>query len=166
MRFIERAAGGAEAGLVTGAAVALFFLFEDAVHLQLLATPSALAGGFVGPTGTEMDGSTVARVAAFGVLSVRVLLYTMAHFVAFALVGIAGAFLLKTSAFWTCLAGSVAYGATVCTGLLYASWWVAPSPVALDALSLPTVLLANAMAGAVLGIGLHLAQMEEGDAGA
>ncbi|HKJ03427.1 MAG TPA: hypothetical protein VJ997_13260 [Longimicrobiales bacterium] len=165
MRVLQRAAAGAEAGLLAGAGVAVFFLVQDAVQLQPLSTPLALASGFPGAGSTDLDTGLIARVAAFGALGVRLLAYTALHFLAFAAVGLTAAFLLRTSSFWATLWGGVAYASVACTGLFYGGRWIADMPLTPDALGVPTVVLANAMAGVLLGVGLHLAQSEPGDDG-
>ena len=171
MRFFRRAAIGAAAGLVAGIAVAVFFLIEGAVHLRPFAVPVALASGLLGwgSTGAtaaaQVAGTTAAqaagtapRVESFGALGVEVLVYTVIHLLTFAAVGATAAFLVGVRSFWRSILGGVVYGSIVCTGLLYASGWIAATPVSLHDLGLRSVLLADAMAGAILGLGLHLAQ--------
>ncbi|HSG50332.1 MAG TPA: hypothetical protein VLA43_21070 [Longimicrobiales bacterium] len=168
MRFLRRVATGAEAGLLAGAAVALLFLVQDGVQLRLFSTPLALASGLLGSSTVEPDGGFVARVAGFSVLGARIIAYTLVHFFVFAAVGVAGAFVLKVTSFWTSLWGGVVYGSVLCTGLLYGGLWMGDSSVALATLAgmgMPTILLTNAMAGAVLGMGLHLAESSPEDAG-
>lgn len=166
MSILKRVTAGAEAGLLAGAGVALFFLIQGAVHLQPLATPLSLASGLLGPETADPGGGTLARVAAGAALGATLLIYTALHFLTFAAVGVGGAFLLDASSFWVSLGKGVAYGSVLCTGLLYGSRWMTDAPVAIDAVGLPTVLLVNAMAGAILGLGLHLAQLDVGEDGA
>lgn len=72
---------GVTAGLIGGAALALWFLTIDALNRELLATPGLIAGALVG----QHEGPTsVALIAG----------YTIVHFGLFALVGIACAWLL------------------------------------------------------------------------
>jgi hypothetical protein len=80
------------------------------------------------------------------------------HVLTFAIVGASTALVVRVSTFWKSLAGSVIYATVVCTGLLYVVGWLAGSPVALDVLGLPRVLLANALAGAIIGTALYLGQ--------
>lgn len=163
MRFFKRVATGAEAGLLAGAGVAVFFLIEDAVQLQPLSTPMALASGLMGVGTPEVDGGTISRLAAFGFLGVKLLAYTVFHFLAFAAVGVVGAFVLKVTSFWSTLLSGAAFGSVACTGLLYGSQLVVDLPVALDVLGVPSVFLVNAMGGAILGLGLHLAHTVKED---
>lgn len=160
MRFLRRAAAGAEAGVLAGAGVAVFFLVGDAVQLHLFSTPLALASQLFGPLAADPAGSTLDRVLAFSTLGVRLFEFTALHFLTFVAVGAVAAFVLDVGSFWRSLWGGVAYACVVCTGLLYASGWVVDSPVAVRALGLPSVLLANAMAGAIIGVGLHLVRSE------
>jgi hypothetical protein len=155
MRLLERASVGAEAGLLAGASVVVFFLVQDAFVLRPLATPLALTSGLLGePLDLERR---VATAATVGNVGARLLTYTVLHFLAFAALGVAAAFLIPVRSFWTSLWSGVVFGSLASTGLLYASRWVADVPVALDTLGMPSVLLANAMAGAILGVTLHLA---------
>jgi len=165
MSILKRVTAGAEAGLLAGAGVALFLLIQGTIHLQPLATPLSLASGLLGPETADPGGGMLARVAAGAALGVTLLIYTTLHFLTFAAVGVGGAFLLDASSFWVSLWKGVAYGSVLCTGLLYGSRWVTDAPVALDTLGLPSVFLVNAMAGAILGLGLHLAQLDVGDDG-
>jgi hypothetical protein len=172
MRFFHRAAIGAVAGLVAGIAVAIFFLIEGAVHLRPFAVPVALASGLLGWGGAggtaaaQVANTAAAHVAgtappsgeSLGVLGVEVLVYTVIHLLTFAAVGAGAGFLLGFRSFWRSILGGVVYGSIVCTGLLYASGSIAATPVSLHDLGLPSVLLADAMAGAILGLGLHLAR--------
>jgi hypothetical protein len=161
MGIIKRVAGGAEAGVIAGAGVALLFLVQDVVQLQPLSTPVALAEGLLGPGTAPVDGALLGRVAGYGVLGVKLLVYSLIHFGVFVGVGVSAAFLLNTASFWASLWGGVAYGTVLCTGLLYGGSWFAGGMSTVGALGVPGVLLVNAMAGAILGVGLHLAQSDE-----
>jgi hypothetical protein len=165
MRSLQRAATGAEAGLLAGGGVAILFLVEDAIQLQPFSTPLALASGVVGFGSVDLHAGLVSQIAGFGALGVTLLAYTALHFLSFAAVGVAAAFVLDVTSFWTSLWSGVAYGTVACTGLLFGGRWIADAPFAPDALGMPSVLLANAMAGAILGIGLHLARSDGEDDG-
>lgn len=154
-RFLLRAEAGAVAGLLGGIAVAALFFVQGAIHLHPLAVPSELASGLFGgaannPGSTSGLGSDVVSV-------LKTLEYTIAHLLAFAAVGVSAAFILDGSRFWTSVWGGAAYVGAVCTGLLYAVSWIAVTPVALDVLGLPQVLLANMLAGAIIGTALYMA---------
>lgn len=160
MHLVKRALAGAEAGLLAGAGVAAFFFIQDAVHLQPLATPIALASGLLGAGASTPDGDLLSRAVAFGLLGAGVLAYTALHFLVFAAGGVAGAFLIQATSFWRSLVSGVAFGSVLYTGLFYGSRWLAGTQVSLDVLGLPSILLVNAMGGALLGLGMHLAQSD------
>lgn len=159
MRFLRRAVAGAVAGTLGGVGVALFFLVEGAVHLQPFSVPVRLASGLLGWSSFGLDTPLGADLASFGVLGEEVLVYTVIHLVTFAVLGAIAAFLLEVRSFWKSLWGGVVYGGIVCTGVLYASRWMAVTPVTLHDLGVRSVIFANAMAGAILGVGLHLVRV-------
>lgn len=157
MRFLRRVATGMKAGLLAGIGVAVFFLIEDAFRLRPLSTPAALASGLLDGGAV---GGLIARLAAGGALAGWIITYTLLHLIVFACVGAAAAFVLEAGSFWKALFGGAVYGSVVCTGFLYGAQWTVETPIALDALGLPSVLLANAMAGTILGLVLHLEQSD------
>jgi hypothetical protein len=156
MRFLRRIATGAEAGFVAGIAVAIFYLVVGAVSLHPFAVPVTLSSELLRAGNVAATTATAARLSSFENLATQVVTYTVLHLVTFTLVGVVAAFVLDVGSFWISLVGGVAYGSLVCTAVLYASGWVAATPIALHSLGLRSVLLANAMAGGVLGLALHL----------
>lgn len=158
MGFYQRVAAGAEAGLMAAAGVVLLFLFQDVVRLEPLATPEALASGLFGPGGYQYDMDLLARTAGVAAMGARLLSYTLLHFLAFAAVGVVAAFVLAGTSWLGSLAGGGLFGVTICTGVFYASHWVMDAPVHLNAIGVPSVLVANAVAGVILGGGLCIAR--------
>jgi hypothetical protein len=139
----------------------LFFL-EGALRLHPFSVPAALASGLFGGGGSGPG--TVAPAGSLivaGVELLEILGYTVLHLVAFAAVGAVAAFVLDVSAMWTGALGGAAFAGVTCTGLMYLVRWVVGTPVALDVLGLPRVLLTNALAGAVIGISLYLTEHHE-----
>ncbi len=158
MRFLRNVAAGAKAGVLAGVAVAILFFIEDAVQLRPLSTPTTLASGLLGG---GVAGTMIARVVSGGVVGAWIATYTLLHLIVFAGVGVMGAFVLEARSFWRAVLGGAAYGSVACTGVLYGAQWIVESPFALDALGVPSVLLANAMAGTILGLALHLQQSDQ-----
>ena len=156
MSLYRRATHGAEAGLLAGGAVVALFLFQDAVRLAPLATPSALTQGFFGPGGVAFDTALLAQAAAMVGTGMSLLAYTVLHFLTFALVGVSAAFVLGGGAWWGAVAGGALYGVTVCTGAFYGARYLLHAPIHFDQIGLPTVLVANLVAGVVMGGGLYL----------
>jgi len=157
MSILRRVAAGMKAGLLAGIGVAFLFLVEDAFRLRPLATPAVLASGLLEGGAA---GALIERLAAGGALAGWIVTYTLLHLVVFAGVGAAAAFILEVESFWKALLGGAVYGSVVCTAFLYGAQWIVETPIALDALGLPSVLLANAMAGTILGLALHLEQSD------
>lgn len=156
MRFLRRVAAGAAAGTVAGIAVAVFYLVVGAVRLHPFVVPVTLSSELLRAGNLAATTGEAVRLASLESLGVQVVTYTVLHLLIFAVVGVAAAFILDVGSFWRSLLGGVAYGGVVCTALLYASGWVAATPIAVHSLGLRSVLLANAMAGGVLGLALHL----------
>lgn len=155
-----RVQAGATGGVIAAVAVAALFLVQGAIQLHPLSTPAALATGFFGANPSGAGGTS--SVTSVIVLGVEILAYTVIHVLTFAAVGTTAAFVLDGAAFWRSLWGGVAYAGIGCTGLLYGVRLVAGTPVALDVLGLPRVLLANALAGAIIGTVIYL--VEHGEA--
>lgn len=162
MKLYQRIALGAEAGALAGAGVILLFLFQDTLRLEPLATPNALALGLVGPEGVPLDTELVGRAVGVTVLGVRLLAYTFLHFLVFALVGVASVFLIPGGSWLRSLASGGVVGVTLCTAVFYGSRWIGDAPVHLDAVGPASVLVANAVAGVILGAGLYLGRSEAG----
>lgn len=158
MVFHQRVAAGVEAGLMAAAGVVLLFFFQDAVRLEPLATPEALATGLFGPGGYQYDTGLLASAAGAVGMGARLLSYTLLHFLAFAVVGVVAAFALVGTSWLGSLVGGALFGGTVCTAVFYASHWVMDAPVHLEAVGLPSVLVANVVAGVILGGGLFIAR--------
>lgn len=165
MRFYQRATVGAEAGLMAGAAVILLFLVQDVVQLAPLATPEALATSLFGPAGFQYDTGLLSQAGAVAVFGVRLISYTFLHFLAFAALGIGGAFALSHASWAASLMGGGAYGLTACTAVFYGSRLVMDTPVLLEGVGLPAILVANTVAGVVIGGGLHLVRSPDAEEG-
>ncbi|MEJ2539657.1 MAG: hypothetical protein P8188_06765 [Gemmatimonadota bacterium] len=163
MKVYQRCAQGAEAGVIAGAGVALAFLLLDVVHLTPLATPSALASGLFHPVGYEYDTGLVARAASWVGTGFHMLSYTVLHFATFAALGVVAAFLLARTRWLGSLLGGIAFGVTGFTGVFFLSREFLDTPVVMAAITLPTLLLANGMAGAILGAGVYLARMPDAE---
>lgn len=156
MRLYRRALLGAEAGLLAGASVIALFFIQDAFHLAPLSTPNALASGFVGPAGTTVDTGLLATATGFIGWGLLLVAYTLTHFVTFAGVGVVAAFLFRGLTWGKALVGGALYGATVCTGVFYGGRYLLDAPVHLVEVGVPSVVVANLVAGVVLGGGLFL----------
>jgi hypothetical protein len=156
MRFLRRLEAGVVAGLFAGVAVATLFLMDGAVHLHPLSVPISLASSLLNDG--SMPTGPFGQAGAFVLLGIELVAYTVIHLLAFATVGATAALFVDATSFSKSLWGGVAYGSVTCTGLLYAVRWIADTPVALDVLGLRAVLLANAVAGAIIGVVLYLSE--------
>ncbi len=168
MKVYDRCAQGAEAGVLAGAGVAVLFLFLDVVHLTPLATPEALSAGFFTPSGYAYDTGLMAQAASLVATGLHLLTYTVLHFGTFAVLGVAASFLLRNAGWAGSLVGGMLFGLTVCTGVFWLSRDLVNTPVVMEAITVPSLLVANTIAGAILGAGIYLGRMpnpeEEGQA--
>lgn len=165
MKLYERCANGAEAGLLAGGGVALLFLFFDVVHLTPLATPSALAGGVLHPAVHEVDAGLMARVASWVGTGFHLLTYTVLHFGTFALLGVAASFLLGNLGWAGSLFGGTLFGLTACTGVYTLGRSLLDTPVVTEVIALPSLLVANGLAGVLLGVGVYVGRQPDSDDG-
>lgn len=155
---LGRAAAGAAGGLTAAVVIAILFFVEGAIHLRPMGVPVALASGKL--SGASSAGAS-GQVDSAVMQGVEVLAYTVLHLLTFAAVGAVAAFVVDASAVWKSVLGGIAYASVAYTGLLYAARWIVDAPVALDVLGLPRVLAANAVAGAIIGMALYLAQYDD-----
>ncbi len=160
-RFLLRAEAGAVGGLIGAIAVALLFFLDGAIHLRPLAVPAALTSGLFGAATNNPVGTNGVVPDAINILEMAE--YTVAHLLTFAAIGISAAFVLDGARFWKAVWSGAAYVGVTGTGLLYIVSWGIGTPVAVDVLGLPRVLLANGLAGAIIGVGLYA--VEHGDDG-
>ena len=159
VRWVHRVQAGAAGGLVAGGVVAAFFFLVGAIDLHPLAVPASLASGLFGGGGAAPG--VASPPESFVVLAVEMLAYTAIHLLAFTGVGASAGMAVKASTFWRTLLSSTLYVTVACTGLLYLAGWFVATPVAVDVLGLPRVLLANAVAGTVIGTALYLQEQSD-----
>lgn len=162
MRFYQRAALGAEAGLLAGAGVVLLFLVQDVFHLAPLSTPEALSSGLFGPEGYQYDTGLLAQASGLVGYGIRLVAYTLLHFLAFAVLGIGAAFVLSGTSWLGALTGGALYGVTACSAVFYGSRLVMDTPVLMESVGIPSILVANTVAGVILGGGLYLGRTTTG----
>ncbi|MDT8340809.1 MAG: hypothetical protein RQ751_04785 [Longimicrobiales bacterium] len=158
MGVYSRIVMGAEAGLMAGAGVVFLFLIQDALHLTPLATPEALAAGLFGPGGYRYDTDLLARAAGIATTATSLLGYTLLHFLTFAAVGVLAAFTLAGASWLGSLVQGGLFGATVCTGVFYGCRWLMETPVRLESVGPASVVVANLVAGVILGGALYIAR--------
>lgn len=163
MKAYSRCALGAEAGLLAGGGVALLFLFLDVVQLTPLATPNALAAGLFHPAGYEYDTGLMARLASWVGTGFHLATYTVLHFATFAALGVFAALLLGSLGWVGSLVGGMVFGLTACTGVFVLSRSLLDTPVVMESVSLPALLLANGVAGVLLGAGVYLGRQPDAE---
>lgn len=152
MSFRQRVTQGVQAGLLAGAAVAVFFFVADLVRLEPLSTPAALQRTFLGPGGTAMDFPVVARVAAVGSFVVRLLTFTVVHLLAFAGLGAGAGIVLAGRRLGACALAGAAYGLVACSLVFYGSLAVTDAHLLAAVPGFFAVITANLLAGAVMGV--------------
>jgi len=148
---------GAGAGIVAGASVIALFLVYDALRMNPVATPMEFARVLFGVEGPDLGvtdlGSGGTRAATIATAVFRLIAYTGLHFLVFAGLGVLAArlfahFKIPPNAFTGAL-----YGLTACSAVLFAAFVVVWPPV--TGPSVLGVLIANACAGAIIGIQLR-----------
>lgn len=162
MNLLSRLGRGLEAGGLAGCGVAVLFLATDVVRLAPLRTVAELAAPLrPAAADPESGGVTVAAVAAAGA---AVLLYTLLHFGAFALLGVAATWIVPGRSFWATLARGATYGAVACSGVFLVGRAAVGSSLSLEAVSPGGLLLANAMAGVIMAAVLAVHADDASDA--
>jgi hypothetical protein len=156
MRITKRIEAGTEAGLVAGVGVVALFLVQDVLHLQPLSTPEALSGAFFGPIGIPIASPEMAGLAGMVFTGGQITIYTVLHFLTFGILGVISAYVLNGRSWLGMVAGGALFGLTACTLVFYGSRLLAGSPFVLEGLTLTSVLLANAFAGALMGFVLEV----------
>lgn len=148
MNLLNRLGRGLEAGGLAGCGVAVLFLATDVVRLAPLRTVAELARPFrATAVDPESGGFTVAAVAA---AAAAVLLYSVLHFGAFALLGVAATWIVPGRTFWTTLSRGAVFGTVACSGAFVVGRAAVGSSLSLDAVGPGALLLANAMAGVIM----------------
>jgi len=158
MKRLVRVKTGAEAGLLAGAAVALFFFVLDLLAIHPFSTPTALAARWFGPGGYEIDVSMLARASAFIGSAFKLAVYTVSHFLAFAALGaLAGGVADWSRGLGSSLGTGALFGLTVCSAVFYGGNLLFGGAVLSQLPGLPSVLAANLVAGLVIGGMMHWA---------
>ncbi|MDH3426995.1 MAG: hypothetical protein OEM23_01040, partial [Gemmatimonadota bacterium] len=139
------------AGLLAGATLIVMFFVLDLIAGQPLATPTFLSGALLGNAVAEGE-------------SVRIGLYTAAHFAVFIVLGIVAAEFFTTLGVPRNLLIGAAYGLFACSAVFYPALIVTGTDI-LAAPGWPAVFFGNVVAGVVIVAYLHWASDEEGVTG-
>ena len=159
MGMFGRAIRGAKAGAVAAAGVALSFFVLDLIQFQPLATAGVLSGAAFGPTGLDLDLTSMSGVIAGLATAYRIATFTVLHFLMFALVGVSASLLfdwnqptnIRPLLVVTALCAAAFSGTIAMSG----------SVVALESLGPAALLVASFFAGVLLVGYLRLAAMPE-----
>jgi hypothetical protein len=148
---------GASAGLLAGLSVIVLFVVYDAARLTPFATPMELSRVLFGVGGPALGvtESAVSRLTTVATAIFRVLAYTGFHFLVFGGLGVLAARLFTRWGIPANAATGAVYGLTACTVVLFAAFLLVWPPVTTP--RLVGVLVANALAGAILGTRLKSA---------
>jgi hypothetical protein len=151
MESVHRTRTGIQAGLLGGSAVVLLFFLLDLFRLQPLSTPIALGNSILMPGGFLLDTPVISQVVSLVMFAGSILTLTILHFLAFSCLGL--------GAVWGCeecgvklnvLSGAL-FGITVGSLLFYGSLSLGGDQILANLPGPVSVLLANLMAGAVMG---------------
>ena len=159
MGTFGRAVRGAKAGAIAAAGVALSFFVLDLIQFRPLATPVALSGAVFGPTGVELDLTSMSGVIAVLSTAYRIATFTVLHFLMFALVGVLASLLFD----WRQPTGlkPLLVVAALCVAAFSSTVGLWGSVVALDYLGPVPVVVVNLFAAILLVGYLRLAAMPE-----
>ena len=159
MSIYGRAVRGAEAGAIAALGVALSFFVLDLIRFQPLATPGALSGAVLGPAGFEWDFTSLSGLVAGLSTAYRIAIFTVQHFLAFALVGVLASLLFD----WKHRAAlkSLLAVAVLCTAAFSTTVATSGSVVALESMGPVAVVAVNLFAAILLVGYLRLADMPE-----
>lgn len=159
MDLYRRVVRGAGAGLFAAGLVAASFFVLDLIRLQPFATPGALSGAFLGPTGYAWDFTSLSGLVAVVGVTYQIATFTLLHFLAFSLAGVLVSLFFDREH----LAGlkPLLAATALCTVAFYGTVAVASSLVAVRSVGPVLVVSVNFFA-AILMVGyLRLAAMPE-----
>lgn len=156
MGLRERVAQGIQAGLLAGVSVAVVFFVADVVRFSPLSTPAALGQSFIGPGGTFIGLPVETRVAALVSSGIRLVSFTILHFLAFSVLGVGAAVALRGRALGACVVSGACYGLVACSAAFYGSVVLTGAHLVAEAPGLLAVIGANVLAGMVMGVYLGL----------
>lgn len=142
---------GAVAGLLAATALILLFLFIDLAKGEPLATPTFLSGALLGQ---ELPEATTLRIG----------LYTVAHYLAFVVLGMLAAMMFDTFKIPRNLTIGAAFGLFACSIVFYPALIITGTDI-LSAPAWQVVFFGNVLAGLVIVAYLHYASDEEGVTG-
>jgi len=164
MGIYTRIVRGAEAGAITAGAIETSLFVLDLVRLRPLATPTTLAGAGMSPGGMALDLTNWSGVVSAAWTTYQISMLTLAHFVAFALAGIAASLAFD----WKRSGGAGRFGvlAALCAVALFATVAFSSSVVNLGSLGLWMVLGMVVLSPAILGSILRVLSMPEEALGA
>lgn len=151
MNSVNRTKTGIQAGLLAGSAVVLLFFLLDLFRLQPFSTPMALGSSILVPGGLLLETPVIAQIVSLVMFAGNLLTLTVLHFLAFSFLGL--------GAVWGCeecgvklnvLSGAL-FGVTVGSLLFYGCFALFGDHVLAFLPGPASVLLANLLAGAVMG---------------
>ncbi|MEE9208446.1 MAG: hypothetical protein V3U67_08790 [Gemmatimonadota bacterium] len=142
---------GVVAGLLAATALIVLFFFIDLAKGQPLATPTFLSGALLGQ---EMPEATPLRIGA----------YTLAHYLAFVVLGTLAAIMFDTFKIPRNLTIGAAFGLFACSLVFYPALIITGTDI-LSAPAWQAVFFGNVLAGLVMVAYLHYASDEEGVTG-
>lgn len=146
------------AGFCGGLTVVGFYFFADLIRLEPLLTPSALSATLVFPAVEHPYLHWAVLPASFLWFGERLLLLTVAHFLAFALLGVVAVALFRAAGLRMNILTGAMFGVVVCSLVFLATYSIANDQVVRGTPSAASVLLANALAGMAMGAYVRLSE--------
>lgn len=163
MSVYLRASRGAQAGALAAAVVEASFFILDVVRLRPLATPFVLSGASSFPGDFVLDLTSMSGILAALWATYQVLMLTLAHFVAFVVVGVVASLAFD----WTRPgdASRFAVVTMICTGAFFGTVAGSSSIIILESIGVAPVLGMSLLGALVLSSVLRLVSMPETEKG-
>jgi hypothetical protein len=162
MKQLRYASRSLEAGLLAGVAVAAFYFLTDLARIRPLSTPDALAAAVLPHVESPDRFVAIANTAAVLAFGGRLAAFSVLHLAVFALLGLGFGLATRGLGIRPGPRAGILYGAIVCSLVFLAGTTLAGGPVLETVPGPVSVILANALAGLVMGgfLGRHGARLE------
>ena len=151
MNLARRTRTGVQAGLLGGSAVALVFFLFDLLRLQPMSTPMALSSRFLGPGGVLIEAPVIGQLVAIVMFAGNLLTLSLLHLLAFSVLGLGAVWGGEECGVRLNVYSGAIFGVTVGSAVFYGCLSLVGEQVLADLPGPMSVLLANLLAGAIMG---------------
>ena len=151
MQLGDQAKIGLQAGLLAGYVVVGFFFVGDLIQLAPLATPQALSNSLLGPTGFAFQSPVLLESVTIMSFAGHLVAVTLMHLLVYSALGVGAVFLCRACRVPMNALTAALYGLVVCSLVFYVSLHLTDAPAVIQLPNLGSILLANLLAGSVMG---------------